>query len=104
MFQSNVEQTSSDGRNMTSEQQEAAKEDASREKLEAATKKLSAGIETLVASDRWKKYLKFQGKFHRYSFCNTLLIMLQRPDATLVASYRSWQNLNRWVKKGEGGN
>ena len=87
---------------MTPEEQDAARK-VRAEKLEIATQKLSVGIENLVASDRWKDYLKFQGKFHRYSFCNTLLIMFQRPGATLVASYKSWKNLGRWIKKGESG-
>jgi hypothetical protein len=87
---------------LTPEEQEKARR-LRMEKLENAARKLSAGIEDLVASDRWKDYLAFQGRFHHYSFCNTLLIMLQRPNATQVASYNTWQSVNRFVMKAEGG-
>jgi len=87
---------------MTLEDRNAAREQRA-EKLEAATKKLFAGIEALIASNRWEEYLKFQGRFHRYSFCNTVLILLQCPDATRVASYRTWQKMKRWVRRGETG-
>lgn len=53
--------------------------------------------ETLV------KYLDAMSQFHQYSFGNCMLIALQRPDATLVAGFRRWKELHRWVKKGEAG-
>lgn len=87
---------------LTPEEQETARQ-ARQDRLELARQKLASGIEKLVASGRWRDYLKFQGKFHRYSFCNTFLILMQKPDATLVASYRTWQKLGRQVRKGENG-
>jgi hypothetical protein len=87
---------------MTPEEQEASRR-LRTEKLEAANQKLATGITNLVASGRWKDYLNFQGRFHQYSFCNTMLIFLQKPDASLVASYYNWQLLGRWIKKGEKG-
>ncbi|HZQ86064.1 MAG TPA: ArdC-like ssDNA-binding domain-containing protein [Acidimicrobiales bacterium] len=62
---------------------------------------LIAGIERLTTSGRWQEYLKVQSKFHRYSFNNTLLICLQRPDATRVAGFHAWRKLGRNVRKGE---
>lgn len=50
-----------------------------------------------------QEYLKTMSKFHNYSFNNTLLIAMQRPDATLVTGYRNWQSMGRQVKKGEKG-
>jgi hypothetical protein len=83
------------------EQQAALR--ARREKLEAARSKLAAGIEAMVKSGRWREYLAFSSRFHHYSFGNTLLIMLQKPDATQVASYRTWERLGRHVQKGARG-
>lgn len=54
-------------------------------------------------SEALTRYLTVMAKFHRYSFGNVMLILAQRPDATYVAGYRSWQGMNRWVKKGEKG-
>ena len=87
---------------LTPEEQETARQER-QDRLELARQKLASGIEKLVASGRWRDYLRFQGKFHRYSFCNTFLILLQRPDATLVASYKTWQKLGRQVRKDESG-
>ncbi len=53
--------------------------------------------------DRFKEWLLFMAKFHSYSARNALLIMTQRPDATMVAGYRKWQGMGRQVKKGEKG-
>jgi len=49
------------------------------------------------------EYLRAMGRFHKYSLANTMLIHFQKPDATHVAGYRNWQNLGRYVKKGEHG-
>lgn len=54
-------------------------------------------------SEQLESYLAMLGRFHRYSACNVLLISLQRPDATRVAGYRTWQKLGRQVKQGEQG-
>lgn len=62
---------------------------------------LTAGIEKLLSSDNWKRYLSVQARFHNYSFNNTMLIMIQCPEATRVAGFKSWIKLNRMVRKGE---
>jgi len=66
------------------------------------TAKLEQGVKDLFTSDRYADYLKTMSRFHKYSTRNTLLIHMQKPDATLVAGFRSWQNkFGRSVKKGE---
>lgn len=75
-----------------------------RKELKAITEKLEKGIQNLFESDNFKNYLKTLSKFHHYSLGNTILIAMQKPDATLVAGYTSWQNnFQRHVKKGEKG-
>jgi antirestriction protein ArdC len=64
---------------------------------------LREGIATLTNSEKWASWLQAQGRFHRYSFGNTLLITLQCPDATRVAGFRTWLQLGRHVRKGEKG-
>jgi antirestriction protein ArdC len=64
---------------------------------------LHDGVAALTTSERWTAWLRMQARFHRYSFHNTLLIALQRPDATRVASYRTWHSLGRQVRRGERG-
>ena len=67
------------------------------------------GVDELLAaleqgkSERLREYLAFQARFHRYSFNNCLLIALQKPDATFVAGFQRWKELNRFVRKGEKG-
>lgn len=63
--------------------------------------KLSDGIARLTTSDEWRQYLDYQSRFHKYSFGNVLLIMLQCPHASQVAGFRAWQRMNRFVRKGE---
>ena len=68
------------------------------------TDKLEQGIKELFESERYKEYLTTMSKFYSYSFNNTLLIAMQKPDATLIAGYTSWQrNFDRHVMKGEKG-
>ena len=62
------------------------------EKMKEITDRLEAGIQELFDSDRFKEYLRVMSKFHNYSFNNTLLIAMQKPDATFVAGYTSWKN------------
>ncbi len=62
---------------------------------------LTKGISNLTSSDEWQRYLDFQGKFHRYSFNNVLLIAAQRGDASQVAGFNAWKKMNRFVRKGE---
>ena len=75
-----------------------------KQKVQEITEKLEQGIKELFESEKYKTYLNTMSKFHNYSFNNTLLIAMQRPDATLVAGFNAWKNkFNRYVKKGEKG-
>ncbi|MDD3415800.1 MAG: DUF5688 family protein [Lachnospiraceae bacterium] len=74
------------------------------EQLKEITERLEQGVKDLFTSERYVDYLKTMSQFHNYSFNNTLLIAMQKPDATLVAGYQAWQNkFNRHVKRGEKG-
>lgn len=66
-------------------------------------KMLQSGIKEYIKSDRYKEILDNMAKFHEYSVNNSIGIMIQKPDTTLVAPYTKWQRLNRQVKKGEKG-
>ena len=73
-------------------------------KLKEITDRLEQGISELFDSERYKEYLSVMSKFHNYSFNNTLLIAMQKPDASLIAGFSSWKNqFERNVKKGEKG-
>ena len=73
-----------------------------KQKVKEITDKLEEGLKELFDSEKYKNYLSTMSKFHNYSFNNTLLITLQKPDASLVCGYKAWQkNFNRHVKKGE---
>ena len=61
-------------------------------RVKEITDKLEAGIQAMFDSEAFKKYLKTLSKFHHYSLNNTILIAMQRPDATLVAGYSAWKN------------
>lgn len=61
---------------------------------------LKEGVEKIKTSDDWKSILTFQAKFHNYSFKNVMLILLQRPSASKVASYTTWKKVDRQVVKG----
>lgn len=63
--------------------------------------KLEQGVKDVFNSENYKNYLSVMSKFHRYSINNSLLIALQKPDATLIAGYKAWQEHKRQVKKGE---
>lgn len=79
-------------------------EDRSTQKVREITDKLEQGIAELFDSERYREYLRTMSKFYNYSFSNTLLIAMQKPDATLIAGYTSWQrNFDRHVLKGEKG-
>lgn len=71
--------------------------------IDSIMQNLETGVAELFTSERYQEYLKTMTKFHNYSFNNTLLIAMQRPDATLVTGYRNWQSMGRQVKKGEKG-
>ena len=73
-----------------------------KQKVKEITDKLEAGLKELFESEKYKSYLSTMSKFHNYSFNNTLLIAMQKPEATLVAGYQAWQkNFERHVNKGE---
>lgn len=70
--------------------------------IEEITEKLEKGVLEVFQGDNFKKYLEVMGRFHKYSSNNCLLIAMQKPEATLVAGFKSWQtNFKRNVKKGE---
>ena len=74
------------------------------EKLKEITDRLEQGISELFESERYKEYLRVMSKFHNYSFNNTLLIAMQKPDASLVAGFSAWKNqFHRNVIKGQKG-
>lgn len=64
---------------------------------------LRRGVARLTSTDEWTRWLRVQRRFHQYSFGNTLLILLQCPDATRVAGYHTWKTVGRQVRKGEHG-
>lgn len=69
--------------------------------VKEVNKKLNEGLEKIINSDRFKEMLKIMSRFHNYSLNNTILIMLQRESATMVKGYKGWQELGRYVNKGE---
>lgn len=71
--------------------------------MDSIMQSLESGVEELFTSNRYQEFLKTMAKFHNYSFNNTMLITMQRPDATLVTSYKNWQSMGRQVMKGEKG-
>ena len=75
-----------------------------KERIKEITDQLEAGVVAVYESDAYKAYLKCMSKFHNYSLNNTLLIALQRPDASLVCGYQAWKkDHGRQVRKGEKG-
>jgi len=66
--------------------------------------KLETGIRSLFDSEKYKEYLRTLSKFSSYSYRNSILIYLQKPDAICVAGFRAWQTkFGRNVNKGEKG-
>jgi len=79
-----------------------AENNTEKQRVQELTNKLEQGLQDLFNSDSYCNYLSTMSKFHNYSFNNTLLIAMQKPDATLVAGYKAWQkNFERHVNKGE---
>lgn len=75
-----------------------------KERLKEITDSIEAGIKELLESDKYKSYLQTMSRFHKYSLNNTMLISMQKPDATLVAGFNKWRDgFSRYVKKGEKG-
>ena len=74
------------------------------EKMKEITERLDQGVKDLFTSEKYTEYLKTMSQFHNYSFNNTLLIAMQKPEATLVAGFSAWnKKFNRQVKRGEKG-
>ena len=74
------------------------------ERVKALTEKLEAGVKEVFESEKYKTYLKAMSRFHHYSFGNVMLILMQCPEASLVAGYTTWKKqFGRTVKKGEHG-
>lgn len=71
------------------------------DKVNAAIKQLEEGLERITTDEDFIRWLDVQARFHKYSPNNTILIVMQRPDATRVAGYRAWQKMGRQVRRGE---
>lgn len=90
-------------RNMSRTERQQARERA-QERAQAALDRLDEGVREVYRSERWEQWLRSLAKFHDYSLGNTILICMQMPGATHVASFRSWKrDFNRHVKRGERG-
>ena len=86
----------------TRTQQEQTQWQAQRdERTSTLLQQLEAGVQAIQTSEDFQRYLRTAATFHQYSPNNVLLILSQRPDATRVAGYKTWQALGRQVKKGE---
>ena len=82
----------------------AENKSTNRERLREITDGIEQGIKELFESEKYMSYLSVMSRFHRYSVNNTMLIYMQKPDATLVAGFNKWKNqFERHVKKGEHG-
>lgn len=84
-------------------EEKAAYNEKKRADMEALIKRIDEGVKGVFESDRYKEYLKFVSNFTDYSARNTMLINMQRPDATLVAAYGKWKQLGRQVERGQTG-
>ena len=74
------------------------------QKIKEATEQLEAGIKEFFSSDKFQEYLNVMSRFHSYSYSNSVMIAMQKPDATLLAGFSGWQkNFDRHVKAGERG-
>lgn len=81
-----------------------AEKQTHKERLKEITDSIETGIKELFESDKYKSYLQTMSRFHKYSLNNTILISMQKPDATLVAGFNKWRDgFSRHVKKGEKG-
>jgi len=81
-----------------------AEKQTNKERLKDITDSIETGIKELFESDRYRQYLATMSRFHKYSVNNTMLIYMQRPDATHVAGFNKWRDqFGRSVKKGEKG-
>ncbi len=74
-----------------------------RQRIDGSVETLATAVDAVRASEAFRHYLAVQARFHRYSWHNSLLMAVQRPEATRVAGYKTWQSLGRQVNKGEHG-
>ena len=82
----------------------AEQKQSNKDRLREITEGIEQGIKELFDSEKYRQYLSVMSRFHRYSMNNTMLIYMQRPDATLVAGYNKWRDqFERHVKRGEHG-
>ncbi len=79
------------------------KQKALRERIDSSIDTLARAVDDVRASETFRQYLDVQARFHKYSWHNCMLIASQRPEATRVAGYRTWQKLGRQVNKGQHG-
>ena len=77
--------------------------EARKAEMDEMAVKLEQGVKDIFEGENYKNYLDFCAKLPRYSVNNQILIMLQRPDATMCQSFSGWKEMNRFVKKGEKG-
>ena len=77
--------------------------EARKAEMEEITGKLEKGVKDIFKTENYKEYLNFCAKLPRYSVNNQILIMLQKPDATMCQSFTGWKEMNRFVRKGEKG-
>ena len=84
-------------------QQKAEYKAEKREEMQNLFKKIDDGVKAVFESDSYKKCLRYMSKFTNYSAGNCILIMLQKPDASLVAAFGKWKELGRTINKGEKG-
>lgn len=83
--------------------EKAAFVEKKKNEMDEMIQRIDAGVKAVFESERYKEYLKFASKFTDYSARNTMLINMQRPDATLVAAFGKWKELGRHINKGETG-
>src|ERR1700730_3802456 len=78
------------------EAERAERRQADRDRLEQAAR-------ALLSSEGWQRWVRVRSTtgLSRYSFHNQLLIAMQHPDATYVAGFRAFLDLNRCVRTGE---
>lgn len=85
----------------TSERTPEERAEARRTTLELLHSQLAERVSSLSSVEAWQDWLRLAQSLHRYSFTNTMLILMQKPDATLVAGFGTWKQRGHWVRKGE---
>ena len=93
--------TSKPRRRARTPEQQAAADQARDDRLEVLHQQLADGVEAIRDGQAWADWLTVAGKFHTYSFGNQLLIVAQKPQASMVAGYQAWAAMGRQVRKGE---